>query len=119
MKLISPYAHGVVDYLTVVLFLAAPFLFALSPVATAICYILAGVHLLMTILTGFDLGGVWLIPFALHGIVEFVVAALLIAGPWLIGEPFSGNDIGFFMVMGALIFVVWLLSDYGLRREGE
>lgn len=112
MRILSPFAHGVLDYVTVLFFLAAPSLFALSPLAGTICYILAGVHLLMSLLTAFPPGLTRLVPFALHGIVEFAVAAALIAVPWLVGEPFTGNDIGFFMVVGTAIFVVWLLSDY-------
>ena len=112
MKIISPTAHGVIDYATVLLFVAAPTLFDLSGVAALISYALAAVHLAMTLATAFPLGVADVIPLSVHGIVELVVAIAL----FLLG--FLGLDIEqgggmFYMSMGVVIFLVWLLTRYG------
>ena len=78
MKIISPRMHGYLDYVTVVAFLLAPTLIGLTGLPAMLAYLLAGVHLLMTLLTEFPLGIVKLIPLPLHGWVERVVGPVLV-----------------------------------------
>jgi hypothetical protein len=53
MKPISLTAHGAVDYLAVVIFAVAPAVIGLSGRPAVLSYALAGIHLLMTLLTDF------------------------------------------------------------------
>jgi hypothetical protein len=118
MKILSPRAHGYVDYLVVAWFLAGPNVFEITGLAATIAYALAGVHLLLTIATNFPLGFLKLIPFPLHGLIEVGVAVLLFALPWVAG--FSGDEVAknFYVGAGAGVLVVFLITDYlaGYRR---
>lgn len=64
--MITSRVHGILDYITVLIFVLAPSLFSLSEAGTVLAYILAVVHLLMTIFTAFSSGFISLIPFQLH-----------------------------------------------------
>jgi len=74
MRALSPTVHGILDYLVVIAFALAPSLLGLSGVPATISYVLAVVHLLLTLVTAFPLGAVKLVPFPVHGAIEFVVS---------------------------------------------
>ena len=108
-KPITPRLHGVLDYVVVVLFALAPTLFGLAGFAATLAYVLAGVHLLMTLGTAFPLGVARVVPFRLHGVVEMVVGVVLV----LLGFAlFAGLARAFYLVVGLVILGVWLLTDY-------
>jgi hypothetical protein len=112
MKVISATTHGILDYLTVAIFLLAPGLLGLGGVAALLSYGLAVIHLVITLLTDMPLGPVKLIPMTLHAFVEMLVGPALVASALLLPAIFgSGRE--FFLVMGSVIFAVWLSSDYG------
>ena len=117
MKILNPRVHGYLDYVLVALFLLAPTLFGMSSVPSIISYALAGIHLTQTILTAFPLGLVSLIPFTVHGAVEFLVSFVLIALPWIAGFASETAARNFFIGAGILIFVVWLTTDYKAAQE--
>jgi len=110
MKIIPPRLHGILDYVTVLLFLGAPALLGLAGWPRAIAYALAGVHLAMTLATDFPAGAVKLLPFPVHGWVERVVGPVLIVLPFVLG--FRASARVFYLAMGAVVVVVGLLSQY-------
>jgi hypothetical protein len=110
MKIISPTQHGYLDYVTVVLFLVAPTFIGLTGMAATISYALAGIHLVMTLITDFPLGIAKLLPFAIHGWVERVVGPALVLLPFILG--FEGLARGFYIVVGLVIILVGVLTDY-------
>jgi hypothetical protein len=110
MKIISPTQHGYLDYVTVVLFLVAPTLIGLTGVAGTLAYALAAIHLAMTLVTDFPLGIAKLLPFSIHGWVERVVGPVLILLPFALG--FDTVAQSFYVVIGIVIVVVGLLTDY-------
>jgi hypothetical protein len=110
MKIISPTLHGYLDYLTVLLFLVAPSLIGLTGMARTFAYALAGIHLAMTLVTDFPLGAAKLLPFTIHGWVERVVGPILIVLPFALG--FEAPARGFYIVIGIVIILVGLLTDY-------
>ncbi|RZL51007.1 MAG: hypothetical protein EOP00_01505 [Pedobacter sp.] len=111
MKIISPKFHAILDYVTVIFLIAAPKLFLLSDVASTFCYLLAGVHLLITICTDFSGGLFKVIPLRIHGLIEFFVAFGLAVAAF---TYFRGNmtDHLFFACLGLVIIIVFLLTDY-------
>jgi hypothetical protein len=111
MDVLTPRIHGIIDYVTVVFFVLAPTLFSLPSGIATVCYILAVVHLTMTIITDFPLGMVEVMPFGMHGIVELIVSIALVVLPWILADLFFGAQ-WFFTVVGVAIFLVWLLTDY-------
>ena len=116
MKILSDTTHGILDYLTVALFVLAPSLFGFSGTAAIISYALAGIHLAMTLFTDMPLGVAKIIPMKLHALVEMLVGPVLVIGALILPDLVAdGRD--FFIAAGMGIFVVWLLSHY--RPEPE
>jgi len=85
MKLNSK-IHGFIDYLVVIFLLAAPTLFQLPELTSMFTYVLAGIHLILTIATDFELGVVKIIPFKIHGMIELVVSIVLIGVAFYLGD---------------------------------
>jgi hypothetical protein len=109
---ISPRVHGVLDYATVVVFLNAPMVLGFSGTPSAVLYWLAGIHLLMTGLTDFPYGVFKVIPFRVHGMIDFVAGFFLLAAPWIFGFATEAAPRNFFLVLGVLSFVIAGLTDY-------
>jgi len=116
MKIISSQAHAALDYLTVVIFALAPTVIGLSGAAAIISYVLAVVHLSMTLATDMPFSLVKIVPIKLHALVELVVGPVLVIGGLLL--EFPTPDRTFFVAMGVIIFAVWLLSSY-TRSTGQ
>jgi hypothetical protein len=112
MKIISIKAHGVLDYITVVAFAAIPSLFALSGIPAYLSYVLAVVHLLMTLLTNFPFGVFKVIPVRLHKLVETIVGPVLIVIPWILGFSDALTARYVFVGAGLVILAVGVLTNY-------
>lgn len=104
--------HGILDYVLVIFLVLSPTLFPLSPMVATFTYVLAGVHLILTILTDFKPGIVKLIPFRIHGIIEFVVAVALFGLAFYFGNVGTAADQYFYMSFAIAILLVWLLTNY-------
>ncbi|MFW6200289.1 MAG: hypothetical protein ACOC8K_06945 [Gemmatimonadota bacterium] len=116
---VSPEAHGLIDYVTVVTFALAPTLFQFDGVPALVAWGLAGAHLVLTLSTRFPMGLFDGVPLRAHGVVELVVSVALIILPWVAGFVQPGAQ-WFFPVMGIFVFLIWLLSDYRqLERLGR
>src|SRR5271154_3872888 len=116
MKILSDTTHGILDYLTVVLFALAPSLLGFTGTAALISYALAGIHLAMTLFTNMPLGVVKIIPLKLHALVEMLVGPVLVIGALTLPALVTGGR-DFFIAAGIAIIVVWLLSRYGAEPE--
>ena len=117
---ISPLIHGVIDYLLVVLLAIGPGVAGFRGRQAVFCYGLAALHFVLTIFTRFPLGVSKHVRFPLHGALEFIVGALMLIGPWLAGFSRGVLSRNFFLAIGALILVIWFLTDYrGLRSAGR
>jgi hypothetical protein len=112
MKVISDKAHGILDYLTVAIFALAPSILGLTGFAALVSYALAAIHLAMTLLTNMPLGVIKIIPMRLHALVEMLVGPVLVVAALAL-PAILGDRREFFLVMGLVIFAVWLLSSYG------
>jgi hypothetical protein len=112
MKIISVTAHGILDYATVAIFALAPSVLGLTGIASLVSYALAAIHLIMTLLTDMPLGVLKIIPMRLHALVEMLVGPVLVLAA-LVFPTVLGDNREFFLVMGLVIFAVWLLSSYG------
>ncbi|HEX4383336.1 MAG TPA: hypothetical protein VH083_10315 [Myxococcales bacterium] len=114
MKILAPKLHGIIDYVSVAGLLLAPTIFGLQGIAATFAYLLAGIHLLMTVLTDFPLGAVKLVPLKLHGLVEIVVGVSLLVLPWALASmvELGANGRYFYSAFGAVLIVVWAVTDY-------
>jgi hypothetical protein len=112
VKIISDTTHGILDYLTVAIFVLAPSILGLTGFAAFVSYALAAIHLAMTLFTDMPLGAIKVIPMRLHALVEMLVGPVLVVAT-LVLPTILGEKREFFLIMGLVISVVWLLSSYG------
>ena len=117
MKIINAKVHGYLDYVVVLVFLAAPTAFHFSGIPAVISYALAGVHLALTLLTNFPLGVLKWVPLKMHGIIELLVGPVLVALPFALGFGSEPAAQYFYVVNGIVIFIVWFLTDYGTIKK--
>ena len=116
MRVIGPFAHGLIDYAMVIMLAIGPVVAGFRGKQALFCYALAFVHFLLTIITRFPLGVSKTLPFSIHGAIELIVSILLIALPWIANFATGVNSRNFFVAIGVLIFVIWLLTDYRFKR---
>jgi hypothetical protein len=112
VKILNAKIHGYLDYVVVISFLLAPSLFGFSGLPAILSYLLAGVHLLVTLLTAFPAGMLKLLPLKIHGWIELAVAPTLVVLPWLAGFADIPSARGFYVGAGAVVFLTWLVTDY-------
>ena len=116
MKILSPKGHGYIDYLFVLALFAAPEVFEFRGTPATVCYVIACVHLLLTVGTDAPFGLVRAVAFPLHGIFEFFAAIVLMGLPWILGV--SGNETlrNFFVGSGLFVLAIFLITDYRKMR---
>ena len=112
MKIISPTHHGYLDFITVVIFLFAPTVFGLNGLPAVLAYLLAVIHLAVTLATDFPSGVIKIIPFTLHGLIERVVGPLLVVIPFILGFANEAAARNFYIFIGIIIIIVGVLTDY-------
>ena len=114
-KFLNDRIHGVLDYGVVAIFALAPIAIGIEGPSAVLCYVLAAVHLVLTLLTDMPLGMKKIIPIQLHGTIELLVGLALIIVPWVLSDLLRSGQL-FFTLMGAIIFVVWVSSNYGDKK---
>jgi len=113
---VPAFVHGVVEYLAAALFIAAPFVFSFEDdTATAVSIVVGVVILVITASTALPTGLIKSIPVQAHAVVDFLLAAVLIAAPFLFGFSDDGTATAFFIVLG----VVHLLMTIATRFVSE
>jgi len=113
VAVIRPTTHRVLDMLTVVGFAVAPFILRLSGPAAWLAWVLAAVHLLMTLATAFPGGAPGPVQFRVHGWVELLIGIVLPVVPFVVG--WNGAARWLYVVAGILILLVRLGSQFRVR----
>jgi hypothetical protein len=109
---IPAFVHGVLEYVAGGLLIAAPFLFSFdSDTATAVAIVGGVIVLIVAASTAMTTGLIKSIPVRAHVGLDYVLAILLIASPFLFGFSDDGTATAFFIVLG----VVHLLLTIGTR----
>jgi len=112
-KPISPKLHGVVDYLSVPLLLAAGPLFGFGGQPAEITSTLAGVVFTYSLFTAYPLGLVKMIPFPMHRVIDIVFGTAMVLSPFLLRyDPRARN---FFVAIGIFALIVVALTDFSRR----
>jgi hypothetical protein len=113
---VPAFVHGVLEYVAGALLIAAPFLFAFdSDTATAVSIAAGVVVLVVAACTAMSTGLIKSIPVQAHAVIDFLLAAVLIAAPFLFGFSDDGTATAFFIVLG----VVHLLLTIATRFVSE
>jgi FtsH-binding integral membrane protein len=115
---ISRFLHGAIEYLAGVLLIAAPFLLSFDSGAATAVSIIAGV-LVIAIAASTDGPSSLInsIPMATHILLDFALAAGLIASPFLFGFSDDGTATAFFLVLGVLHLLVTIATRFKPARD--
>jgi hypothetical protein len=109
---ISRFLHGTIEYLEGVLLIGAPFLFDFKSDAAVAVAIIAGVLVLaIAASTEGPSSLINSIPISAHLLLDFALAAVLIASPFLFAFSDESTPTAFFIVLG----VAHLLATIGTR----
>ena len=110
---LSPRLHGVLEYVLGGFFIASPFLFGFDAGAAVAIGVAGGIALILmaaTAQTGPSLSG--MIPVGLHVLFDVVVAAFLVASPFLFGFSDEPAPTGLFIGVGVIQLLVTIATRY-------
>src|SRR5215203_2548624 len=111
---VPAFLHGVVEYVAGILFIAAPFLFSFAADTATAVAIVAGV--LILIVAAMSTGLIKSIPVRAHVALDYLLAILLIAAPFLFGFSDDGAATAFFIVLGVLHLLLTIATRF-IRDE--
>jgi hypothetical protein len=105
--------HGVVEYAAGAFLVAAPFLFGFdSSAATALSIIVGVVVLAGAASTDGPTGLARVVPVEIHAVVDFALAVLLIAAPFLFGFRDEGGATAFFIIVGVVHLLLTIATRF-------
>ncbi len=107
--------HGILDYASVLFLWASPTLFGLPEVTSYFTYSLGFIHLTLTILTNFELGLIKVVPLKIHGIVEAIVALILIVVAFYLGSSEGTVARNFYLIFAAVLAGLYFLTEYKVK----
>ena len=117
---IPPVVHGLLDYVLAAVLIAAPFLISFDEdAATALSIVLGVAVLLLGAFTAWTTGIVKSIPPVAHAMLDYGLAALLIAMPFLLGFSDDGTASAFFVVLGVLGIVLTVATRFTPEGSGD
>jgi hypothetical protein len=118
--MIDTRTHGMIDYVTGALLIAAPYLFgfATGGIEQWLPQVLGVAIIGMSLLTRYELSAAKVIPLKVHLGVDFASGALLAVSPWLFG--FADVIWWPHLLVGLMEIVVVLMTDRtgALHAEG-
>ena len=110
---VPAFVHGVVEYLAAVLFIAAPFLLSFDDdTATAVSIVAGVLILIVTASTALPTGLIKSIPVQAHAMIDFLLAAVLIASPFLFGFSDDGTATAFFIILGVVHLLLTIATRF-------
>ncbi len=112
MKVISSKVHGVLDYLTVIFLILSPSIFNMDDGLRTCTYVLAGLQLIVSILTDYEPGLIKVIPFKVHGLIEMAAAVILAIIAFLFLHNDSETGFYFYLVLAVIYLIVFILTDF-------
>lgn len=115
---LSLFLHGVLEYAAAAVFVAAPFVLGFeSNAATALSIIVGVVLLASAASTDAPTGLARVVPVEIHAVVDFALAVLLIAAPFLFGFREEGEATAFFIVLGVVHLLVTIATRFREPRR--
>jgi hypothetical protein len=113
---IGAVSHGILDYAIAILLIIGPSVAGFGGVKATWAYIFGGLLFVMALVTRYPLGVIKIIGLALHGFVELLLIACLIAAPWFGSFTNGVTSPRFYWLIGLMMLVLWALTDFrGLR----
>src|SRR3954462_8664767 len=114
---IPAFVHGLIEDVAGAVLVAAPFLFSFDSGGAKAVSIVAGVLvLIIAASSALSTGLIKSIPVAAHVVLDYILAALLIASPFIFGFSDDGTATAFFIVLGILHLLVTIATRF-IREE--
>jgi len=107
MRFVTKRIHAFLDYPVAIALIALPFLLGLgesNALALQLSVATGIAAFILTLLTDHHLGVVRVISYRMHLTVDFLVAIVFIAAPFIFS--FEGIDAYYYWIIGATVFVV-------------
>lgn len=115
---IPRFLHGFIEYGAAVLFIVAPFLLSFeSGAATAASIVLGVIVLGVAAATEGPTSLINYIPLAAHVVLDFALAGVLIALPFILGFSEETNPTVFFIAIGVLHLLITIGTRFRPREE--
>jgi hypothetical protein len=113
---IPAFAHSLVEYLAGALLIAAPLLLDYSSgAAKAVSIVLGVLVIFLAATTTSTMSLINQVPLSMHIVFDYVIAAVMIASPFLFSFSDESTPTAVFIAGG----VVWLLLSIGTRYKKE
>jgi hypothetical protein len=110
---ISQAIHGAIEYAAGVLFIAAPFAFDFAAGAAIAVSIVVGVLVIfVAAITSGPTSIVNSLPVAVHLVLDYALAAILIAVPFLFGFSDEAGPTVFFIVLGVAHLLITVATRF-------
>jgi hypothetical protein len=114
---VPAFVHGLLEYVAGALLIAAPFLFSFEDDTATAVSIAAGVLVLIVAAsTAMTTGLIKSIPVHAHVILDYVLALVLIASPFLFGFSEDSTATPFFIVLGVVHLLLTIATRF-IREE--
>jgi hypothetical protein len=118
---IPAFLHGLLDYVFGIFLIASPFLLAFSkqsaPTAVGI---VAGVLLLvLAASTAWATGLIKSVPVQAHAVLDYILAGVLIASPFLFGFSDQGKPTAVFIIFGVFDLLWTIATRFEPRPRAE
>jgi hypothetical protein len=114
---IPAFVHGLLEYVAGIFLVAAPFLLGYdSDGATAVSIVAGVVILMFTASSALTTGLIKSIPVHAHVVFDYIVAALLIASPFIFAFTDDGTATAVFIALGVVYLLLTIATRF-IREE--
>src|SRR5690349_11352658 len=110
---IPAFIHGILEYALGALLVAAPFIFAFDSGGAKAVSIVAGVLILIfAASSALTTGLIKSIPVQAHVVLDYILAGLLIASPFIFSFSSESTPTAFFIVTGIVYLLVTIATRF-------
>jgi hypothetical protein len=110
VRVLPAWFHAIADYAVGVLLIVVAIAAGNGAEEVGLGVVVGATVLLVSMLTRYPLGVAKVLPFTVHSAGDYLAAALLIAGPAILG--ITGGIAAFYVVMGVAVLAVSLVTNY-------
>ncbi len=109
---ISQPIHGMIEYAAAALFLVAPFAFDFDGGPTAVSITVGVLLIVIAAITNGPTSIVNSLPVSVHVVLDYALAAVLIAAPFLFGYSDETNPTVFFIAIGVAHLLITIATRF-------
>jgi len=109
---IPRFVHGLIEYVAAVALIVAPFVLDFNGAATAVSIVAGLIVLVVASVTEGPTSLINSLPLPAHILLDYALAALLIAAPFLFGFSGESTPTAFFIALGVLHLLVTIATRF-------